>query len=225
MCTLYIDLDDTYKDTERYIRKILIANGVSVPHYIKSVYSLLFYDKGNRYSHINPVIPEILSLVCSELEDVSSEVEAVFKEVMGSYSVIPNKCGAEDCLNLLKTEYDVTLFSAYTFEHERAEKEKFAKSLGVGSLIVPYGKKQETVLEMGGIVVDDDPSVINELKGVERYLMYSPYSYYKVGNGVKVVSDWYRLYDTLLEVDIAEDDIRTSIYKGIPISNRCSCRV
>lgn len=223
MKRLYIDLDDTYKDTERYFRKILTSEGIVIPQGITSVYDLLRYSTPLKeyYKDDNlPVFNLLNTLFVNGFTEVCDSVYSVFKNIMSMYSVIPNRDGVSSSWDLLRSEYKITFVSAYVLECEKAAKEEFARSLGVDAIIVPYHEKPSLSLGVDSIIVDNDPEVLSCIGAGKKVLMYSPYSPIDVEvPSFCIVQDWYELCDLLMEVDL-RDEFRNGIYAGIPLSGR-----
>lgn len=230
MKRLYIDLDDTYKDTERYLRKILESEGIQVPKSLETVYTLVRYATLSNDDELRRVANPLFDLMGKaygkDFEGYSKEVYSVFEKVMSAYPFIPNRDGVTDCWDLIKSEYKVTLLSAYTTESERKAKEEFAKSMGVEYMLVPYSDKIGMELEEGSIVVDNDLEVLSSFKGVSRrVLMYSEYSKPHSLMGYDyIVFDWYSLCDYLMKGDFG-DELRAGIYAGVPLSYGVEDRV
>lgn len=188
---LYLDLDDTYLDTETYLRNMLSANGLTVG--TASVYS--DYIKGCAGSF--------------------------YKEILSDYSCIPKKLGADECLDIIKTEYDVVFVSCYTTEEERVAKEMFAKECETPIILCSDFDKSN--IDMGdGIMLDDTPRhlLYSGIPRKNQFLMYNPYSLDEEGISDlkmfegKVVLDWYDFTDSIMEVK--EDvELRDYICKRI----------
>lgn len=144
---IYIDMDDTYFDTEEYIRKLFDANGVK-------------YDKNKT------IFNQDIDIVGKDL------LEMVFSD----YSCIPKKTGVEECIELLESEYEIIFTSCYSSEEEKLAKEKYADSIGKKILLCEGLFKQDLDLH-DGIVVDDRPLnlLYSGCDSSNQYLMYNPY--------------------------------------------------
>lgn len=166
---LYIDIDDTLVDTERYIRQILKVNGLE------------YKDKGSVYSLIG--IPEY---------------EEIFRGVMSDYSVIPYRVGALENLPLLKTEYDIILCSSSYNGYESKAKEEFARSLDLPLILCEGSHWDKSHVDMNSSVfVDNDPDILRVSNATVKLQMNSPYT--RVEGALDVVEDWYSVTDRLID--------------------------
>lgn len=190
--TLYLDLDDTYLDTENYIRSMLTANGVPVSN-TSSVY--------NNYTR-----------------ECAGDL---YKEILSDYSCIPKKIGADECLDIIKTEFDVVFLSCYTTDVEKQAKEEFAKECGIPIILCKDFDKSGIDMS-NGIMLDDTPRhlVYSGLPGKNQYLMYNPYALDTEGTeDLKkfqgtIVLDWYNFMDNIMEVE-EDAELRDYICKRI----------
>lgn len=187
---MYVDLDDTVKDTERYIRRVIESNCGSLLKGILSVYELMEYE--NMY----------------------------IKEVLSHYDAIPYKDGAKNSLDLLSTEYEIEFCSCYTYAEEAESKLAYAKSMGKKIHLVSYSEcPDKSCIDMsGGIIVDDKPYVLNASKADRKFELLNRYTY-NVNDerdaSIEVVN-WYSLVDKLMGgVDSIDEDIRRYVCQGI----------
>ncbi len=201
MRKLYLDIDDTYVDTEEYLRKVLESNGIECDPF-ESVWEIYFRGIG----------------------------EDLFREVLSDYSVIPKKIGAEDCLKILETEFEIVYCTCYMFEEERLAKLRMSEEEGREIIFCRYFDKSCVDME-DNVFVDDTPKhlVNSNLKSKNQYLMYNPYALdtegykYLVNFKGEVVMDWFSLCDKIMEVHV-DDELRDSICSRV---SKCveKCRV
>lgn len=180
MRKIYLDMDDTLVDTEVYLRKVLRANGYSCPKY-ETVYTMYGLESVNH----------------------------IFKEVLSDYSAIPKKVGAEECIRVLETEYELVFLSCYSTEYEKKAKENLALQLNKDIILCEGFKGKDTVDINGGILLDDTPRnlLFSGLPSKDQYLMYNPYALDRQGirdyaefKG-NVVTSWYDFTDKVMEVE------------------------
>lgn len=191
---LYLDIDDTYKNTESYWRRVLKSQGVKVPLQKSSIYSLLLLDGDNIYRDI-------------------------FEEVTSDYSVIPERAGAKDGLKLLRTEYEVILFSSCYSLKQREAKLRLAESLGLDCILVDTGVNYEdkaNILMSEGILVDDRKKVLELANVNKKVQLYNKYQFHDEGlaEGCTFVKDWFELTDLLMGVS-SDDKLREYICEGV----------
>lgn len=179
MRKLFVDLDDTYMDTEVYIRRILKANGYN------------FSKKQSIYD-----------------VDVVKDFKWVFDEVFSNYSFIPKKIGAEECLNVLETEYGIVFVSCYSTEEEKISKYKFAKECGKDIILCKDFDKSFIDMSEGIMFDDVAMHLLNSgLPSKSQYLMFNRFNVneYWFKNYVKfngnLVFDWYEFCDKVMEVE------------------------
>lgn len=189
--TIYLDLDDTYLDTEEYIRSMLSANGFNIG--TASVYS----------------------------DYIRGFASSLYKEILSDYSCIPKKVGADECLDIIKTEYDVVFLSCYTTNEEKIAKESFAKDCNTEIILCKDFDK--SFVNMGnGIMFDDNPHhlIYSGLPSKNQFMMYNPYALDEDGmNDLrkfegKIVLDWYDFTDSVMGVD-EDAELREYICKRI----------
>lgn len=186
MRKLYLDLDDTYVDTESYLRKVLERNGVHCdPN--SSVWDVYFRGEGRD----------------------------IFKEVLSDYSAIPKKVGAEECLKILETEFEIVYVTCYLCEEERTAKINMAKEDG-RNIIFCTGFDKSFVDMSDSVFIDDVPKhlINSNADGKNKYLMYNKYvkglsKSLMLFDGT-VVFDWYDFCDKVMEVNI-DVELRDSI--------------
>jgi len=174
MKKLFLDLDDTYKDTERYLRHSIKANGLPLPTNM-TVYALYSNPK---YAHI-------------------------FDMVFGNYHVIPELEGAKEGLKLLETEFEVIFCSGCTTTEEGFSKRKLATKMGKDIILCSTDKWDKSHIDMtGSIFVDDRPDILTLSNAEQRIQMYNQYSCSSILDcgGDMLVLDWYMLLDILMEV-------------------------
>lgn len=199
MRKLYLDLDDTYVDTENYIRKVLNSNGVDCDQN-ESVWDVYF--RGDTVD--------------------------IFREILADYSAIPKKVGAEECLKILETEFEIVYVTCYICEEEHIAKLDMAKEDGREIIFCPDFDKSHIDMQEG-VFIDDVPKhlINSSVKDENKYLMYNKYvkdltKCLMAFNGT-VVFDWYDFCDKVMEVNV-DAELRDSICSRIP---KCieKCRV
>lgn len=176
MKTLYLDLDDTYLDTDVYIRKVLKENGVS-----KELWGI----QDDIYVLLN-----------------NPKCKDIIQSCMSNYSVIPTKIGAKESLQVLKTEYKVifvtSVFSGYEFE----AKKKFFKNICVPYIIV--GSNKSCVNMKDATFIDDHLIHLNQSNASTKVFFFNQFEMNpQISTGIlrkeyKVVKDWFELTDFLM---------------------------
>lgn len=183
---LFMDLDDTYKDTETYLRCILKNYGIKIPETM-SVYAL--YD-----------IPQYRGYI---------------EEVFGDYENIPNMIGARENFKLLQTEYKIIFCSSCNSEQEAIGKKKFAESLNKEIILCSGKQWDKSHVDMsGGVFIDDNKDILNKSNASVKIQMFNPYSYSGIANGSYLATNWYTVSDLLMEVNVNEK-LRGSFCQGI----------
>lgn len=195
---LFCDLDDTYLDTEAYIRSVCRSNG------LPTFKGICIYDMMS--------IPMYTELI---------------KEVMSDYTVIPTKVGAEECMKLIETEYDVIFISSYSEEYEAEAKRRLARKLKKPIILVcskddEYGIGDKSHVDMSGAVfIDDIMKHLTHSNASKRILMLNKYQSdleeIYGGNWTAndiVVSDWYAITDELMKGD-EDGNLRECICKRV----------
>ena len=193
MKKLFLDLDDTYKDTERYLRHIIRANGLPLPGNNMTVYALY---SNPRYAHI-------------------------FDMVFSNYHVIPELEGAKDNLKLLDTEYEIVFCSGCTTEEEGRSKRKLADKMGKEIILCSGDRADKSHVDMSGsIFVDDRPDILAKSNAEQRIQMYNPYMSDSILDcgGDMLVLDWSMLVDILMEVKPNEDLKRSILERTLKYS-------
>lgn len=185
---LFLDLDDTVKDTERYIRKVFASNGLQ-------------YDApGSIYRYINSGTVE----------------DSLIRECFYDWNVIPFKDCALNGIKLLQTEYDVIFCTTYTFNKEAQMKKSLAKTLGCDIILCGDGNRYKDKVDMsGGIFVDDRADILLRSNADIKFELYSPYYFdgYAERDDKTLIVDWYSLIDILMNkgIDTAEVDKKGGI--------------
>lgn len=177
MKKLFLDLDDTYLDTDRYIRKVLKANGVS-----KELWGI--HDD---------------IYVLADHPDCKD----IIKACMSNYLVIPPKQGAVQSLQILRTEYDVVFATSCYSDYEEKSKKELFKKMNVDFILCNGGKSH---VDMSGATFVDDHLVHlvnsnakNKIFFFNRYEMDPAISTGKYDSKVaSLVMDWFELTDLLM---------------------------
>lgn len=196
--TIYLDLDDTVKDTERYIRRVLVSNGAKLA-------SLTGRDS-------------IYLLLHSDLYEGK-----VVRECLKEWDIIPFKSCAYNVIQLLKTEYNVVFCSAYTFEEEAECKRSFARSMGCDIILCDKSCSDKSHVDMSGaIFIDDRSDILAKSNADEKYELYSPYFFdiYAERDLKTKVVDWYSLASILMSRGIEKgggllEDFRGLLCSGV----------
>lgn len=177
--TLFLDIDDTLKDTERYIRRLMFCNGIKTPS-IGTVYRWINTDK-----------------------------DLFILEVMSNYNVIPYRLGARDGINLLSTEYNIVLCSGYYYEEERRSKESFANSIGKELILCDMNKgfTKSSVDMSGGILVDDNSEILLTSNADVKFEMYNKYVFELTAERDErtTLVDWFSLVEILMGYSKSSD--------------------
>lgn len=174
---LYVDVDDTYLNTELYMRNMLKVNGIHVK------------DGLNAYSYRDdPVAKDLLSMLFSD------------------YSVIPKMQGADESLDILKCDCEVIFTSSCFSEEERNAKEKFLSELGNKYVLIPgqYDLSAYIEPEEDSLIVNDKALVLSSsgIININTYCMWNARTsekniYNYLLHGGTVVFDWYELCDQI----------------------------
>lgn len=185
---LFLDLDDTVKDTERYIRRVLASNGIDS------------CGAGSIYNYINSGTVE----------------DSLIRECLYDWNVIPFKDCALNGIKLLQTEYDVIFCTAYTFNKEAQMKKALAKSLGCEIILCDDGNRYKDKVDMsGGIFVDDRADILIRSNADIKFELYSPYYFdgYAERDDRTLIVDWYSLVDILMNkgINTAEESEKGGI--------------
>lgn len=189
MKNLFLDLDDTYLDTDRYIRKVLKANGVS-----KDLWGIHddIYVLGD-----NPDCKDII------------------RECMSNYPVIPTREGAAQSLQILRTEYNVVFVtSCYSDYEEKSKRELFSK-MGTKFIICRGGKSHVDM--SGGIFVDDHLIHLVESNAEQKIFFFNRYEI-STGRynprTTSMVMNWFELTDILMSGG-EDDELRRYIHQRV----------
>lgn len=195
---IYMDLDDTVKDTERYIRRVLASNGVDVNKVKGTIYNMFFTG--------------------FSLEGILA------RDCVKNWSVVPFKEGAMDCLRLLMSEYKVIFVSAYTFESEAKDKLEFAKSVGCDIILCDNKTHPfKNHIDMSdGIFIDDRQDVVLLSNSPKKFEMFNPYTidFSAERDDRTTIADWHMIIDDLMYGGLDErirlnENFRGVFYKGI----------
>lgn len=194
MKKLFIDIDDTYKDTEHYLRALLINNGYSVPDN-DTIYALTNSEEG---------------------------VNSIFRSVFKNYSAIPDIYGVRENFPLLETEYEIIFCSTYYSKEESLAKKIFARDLDKEIILCDGNSSnwdKSNVDMSGSAFVDDNIKILTRSNADSKYSIYNPFQFNlqlfrTKGQDIKLVSNWYELTDLLMGVEV-DEDIRKRVCEGI----------
>lgn len=193
MQTLFLDLDDTFVNTENYIRRVLKNELLPVTEH--SVYYMRELDAYRE----------------------------IMEEIFSNYDVIPLCDGAEDSLNILSTEYEVVFCSCAVSDAEENSKKAFADLYKKDIIICREDYAKEKVDMKGCILVDDSLDVLEASRADTRIQIFNPYlakglSYKEYLCGDHLAINLPSVVDYLIGGGISNDkseDLRRTIYKGI----------
>lgn len=177
--TIFMDLDDTVKDTERYIRRLMQCNGAPVP------------AVGSVYNYIG------------------TEHDILIREVLCNYDVIPFRQGAKNALDLLSTEYDIVFCSACCFPGEAEGKKKLAKELGKELILCSGDQWDKSHVDMSGcIFVDDRSDILIKSNASKKFELFNPYFFSLTAERdcVTDVVDWFSLTDILMGMETQSNE-------------------
>lgn len=195
MRKLFVDLDDTFVDTERYLRRILESNGLKVPKY-ETVYTLYGEEAYKPY----------------------------FDMVFNNYFVIPKKQGVNENIKLLETEYNIVFCSYCTTKNEKIAKKRFAESLNKEIILCEGEDFDKSNVDMsGGILIDDNLDVLASSNADKKLQMYNEFTYRQGINGCPLVIDWFDVVDQLMEVSV-DEKLRELISIGISGFHSCDVK-
>lgn len=180
MQKLFMDLDDTYFDTERYLEKLLNNVGLPTP----------LPGEGNIYA---------LSTI--------SEYKDIILEAMSDYSYIPKKEGADLALELLSTEYEVIFCSSYTYENEYKAKKSFANRVNKDIILCTGDKFDKSHVDMrDSIFIENDPSILDVSSAKVKIQMCNQDMLKGITFDYKNIdlyaTNWSEIVDYLMEVDV-----------------------
>lgn len=185
---LYIDLDDTFVETESFLRMMFKQNGISIPQK-DSVYSML--NKGYDF---------------------------LFKEGMSDYTLIPRMPGAEDALRILSTEYEPVFISCYTFEEEAEGKKKLARAFHKNIILCDGSKDHIDMENAVFIDDTVQHLVESNASEEDKYLFFNLYNLRDLIStkyAGHVVSDWYDITNMLMGVTGTDAKLREYFCEGI----------
>lgn len=194
---LYIDLDDTFVDTENYLRAMFKQNDIHVPE-SKTIYTLIG----------------------------TGEYDFLFKEGMSDYTLIPRMPGAEDAIRILSTEYDISFLSCCVFDEEAVGKKKLAKAFRK-ELILCDSTKSHINMENAVFIDDNVGHLIDSnSKDEDKFLFFNLYTLKDMLGSNKsyfghVVSDWYEITNILMGVTESDAKLREYFRERI---QKCGAR-
>lgn len=170
----------------------------------------------------------------SELGYNVNDVYKLIEEMLVDYDVVERLSGADDCLNLLKTEYRVVFVGSPHSDNELKAKQDIANELGVTyysifnrvdleEILTGYYVEDEifyvgsNISHFTDVIPADNQFLLNnnyqeDLKYVVNDIISAESSF----NG-RFVVDWYELTDILLNFKGVDDDVkfRKRIQEGI----------
>lgn len=137
----------------------------------------------------------------ADAERISETLKGVFGL---HYSEIPKVDGADECLKIIETEYNVVFVSrilSSTQEEER--KRSFAKSEGAD---IMFYKDNISEIDMsGGVFLSSSQGTLVESNAETKYLLYDKYTFDKSIDAVTVVFDWHSLLDIMIRGEEDEE--------------------
>ena len=170
MRTLYLDLDDTYLDTDNYIRKVLKENGVS-----KKLWGI------NDYIYVLADNPD-----CKD----------IIKSCMSNYTEIPTKVGAKESLQLLRTEYNVVFVTSIFSYDEMEAKKELLQSMKVPFIFV--GSRKNCVNMRGQVFVDNHLTHLKQSNAATKIFFYNEFEESIPREEYMITKDWFELTDLLM---------------------------
>lgn len=190
--TLYVDIDDTVKDTERYIRRVMRSNGISCP------------KTGTIYSKIGT--PE----------------GSIIEEVLCNHDAIPFKESAKSSLELLFTEYNVVFYSHYHFQKEKECKYKLAKLFKRPIILEEFSDSKSVDMSDAYFVDDRNEVLMssNAERKFELYSPYMFDMTHERDKDTLIV-DWYSLTNILMGVNL-DEYLRRFISSRVPQQRKFS---
>lgn len=148
-------------------------------------------------------------------------VKSYVCDIIKKYDVLPFKEGAEECLPILDTEYDIILCSSYSSDIEYEIKKNFAEKIGKELILYRGGDCGISSINMkDDIFIDDNLDVVAGSNASCKIQMYNPYNFHLSRRNQVcserdiLVTDWFQVMDYLVEVNI-DEDIRRRFCKGI----------
>lgn len=190
---IYVDLDDTVKDTQKYARLMWRS------------------QKGTEYPEGRSIYNEIL------YGDTD-----FMKGILVDYESIPFKEGALDGIRLLKySGYDVVLHSAYSYFGEAVAKRWLADKLDC-DLVLRMNTDEDLPVDMSGsLFVDDRSDVLIKSNADKKYEMFDPW-YFDIraerDDRTEIVGNWSDLCDRLIGVKLGGDSLEVlggAVRKGV----------
>lgn len=169
---LFLDLDDTFFDTENYLRKVL----------------------GGKWLYHEGLIYEAYENM--EFNELFKCLEAFM-----DYRRVPLKAGAREGLEEIKNIYDVIFCSSYHLEPEKKAKEDIAKVLGIPILLCGGDKWDKSHIDMsGGVFVDDNTRLLKLSNAKDKVCFYKKYNFKGKFDGC-IVFDWEELVGVLVGLE------------------------
>jgi hypothetical protein len=142
---------------------------------------------------------------------IGTEYDELIEEFLSDYHVIPMIDGARTSLKLLKTEYDITLVSCYTYFNEAKAKISFAKKFGV-ELILCKNYDKSHVDMSDGIFIDNDEEHLKYSNAAKKYIFSSNGVKSQLSNIDGEFHNWYDIVDILMGGD-KDAELREYIFK------------
>lgn len=170
---IYLDIDDTLKDTELYLRRVL---GI----YKKDFKKYGLDEDGGVYGLQN-----------------SKRYQPIFDKALSDYTKIPYVVGALDGLNILRTKYDVILCSSCHSNAEVVGKKLLAEELGMPILLCTGDKWKKSSINMSGAILVDDSISQLEWSNAERKICMYKEGFWKE-NPYETAFSWGDLLDMLM---------------------------
>lgn len=180
---LYLDLDDTVKDTERYIRRVLQSNGIQLAGYQGSIYYLMNTD---------------------------TLAGSLVSECLKEWEVIPFKSCAYNAIKLLQTEYNIVFCSSYTFQREAEMKRVFAKAMGCDIILCGEEHRFKDHVDMSqATFIDDRSDILLRSNAKAKFELLNPYFFDSCAerDDKTLLVDWYSLVDILMGKGINQEEI------------------
>lgn len=156
-------------------------------------------------------VGQYLSRVCEvhgirsrNRDDAAGIVNNLLNVLCLHYKEIPKVAGAEECLNIIRTEYDVVFVSKIRDgANEISSKTMFAVS--EDAHIEFYYDSVAEIDMSGGVFLSADSCTLGESNAENKYLLYGKYNYGESVNAGSAVFDWHSLLDIMVRGDEDEE--------------------
>lgn len=156
-------------------------------------------------------VDRYISRACEVYNEMlkNNDTDKLFRKVASKivsehYRELPKLDGAEECMNILNTEYDVIFVSKTESMSEAESKSKYAKSEGAFDTGLYYSDVSEINMS-GGIFLSANHETLAMSNADVKYLLSGKSNYDENMCSCIVVPDWYSLLDMLFGGDEDEE--------------------